>query len=76
MKIKIKKTEGSEESMELLAKSVIQVAEGFESMKKSPLKPRALKILLHDMIGSQKITKRQIELVLEALPRLKSWYVK
>ena len=74
--ISIKKTEGAEESVELLAKSVIQVAEGFERMKDSPLTQRGLIVLLHDGIGTSKITKTQIKLVLEALPRLKGWYVR
>lgn len=74
--IKIKKTEEAEESVELLAKSVVQVAEGFERIKKSSLNDRALVALLREGIGVSKITKGQIELVLEALPRLKSWYVK
>lgn len=74
--VKIKKTEGAEESVELLARSIVQVAEGFEIVKKSPLSQRALIVLLHDGIGQGNITKGQIKLVLEALPRLKGWYVK
>ena len=76
MNIKIKKTEEAEESVELLAKSVVQVAEGFERMKNSPLTQRGLIVLLQDGIGTTKISKGQIRLVLEALPRLKGWYVK
>jgi hypothetical protein len=45
-------------------------------MLKSPLKNRALEVLLIDCIGVGKITRTQVRLVLEALPRLKSWYVK
>ena len=74
--IKIKKNEENPESAELLAQSVIQVAEGFEKVLKSPLTQRGLIVLLHDGIGQAKITKSQIKLVLEALPRLKGWYVK
>lgn len=37
MKIKIKKTEGAEESVELLAKSIVKVSEGFQKVLKSPL---------------------------------------
>lgn len=74
--IKIVKNEESPESVELLAQSVIQVAEGFEKLKNSPLTQRALIVLLHDGIGAAKITKSQIQLVLEALPRLKAWYIK
>jgi hypothetical protein len=76
MSIKIKKNEENPESKELLAESVIKVAEGFEKMLKSPLKNRALEVLLIDCIGVGKITRTQVRLVLEALPRLKSWYVK
>jgi len=74
--IKIKKNEENPESVELLAQSVIQVAEGFEKMLKTPLTLRAIIVLLHDGIGASKITKSQIKLVLDALPRLKGWYVK
>lgn len=74
--IKIKKNKENPESVELLAKSVIQVAEGFEKILKTSLTQRGIIVLLHDGIGQQKITKSQIKLVLEALPRLKAWYIK
>ena len=74
--IKITKTEGAEESVELLAKSIVQVAEGFKRIEESTLRERALIVLLHDYIGTSKITKAQIKLVLTSLPRLKGWYVK
>lgn len=74
--ITIKKDEVNPESVELLAKSVVLVAEGFQKVLNSPLKERALIVLLHDGIGAQHITKAQIKLVLEALPRLKGWYIK
>jgi hypothetical protein len=74
--VKITKTEGAEESVELLAASIVQVAEGFEKVKNSSLTRRALVVLLHDAIGTAKISKAQINLVLDSLPRLKAWYVK
>ena len=74
--IKIRKNEENPESAELLAQSVIQVAEGFEKVLKTPLTQRGLIVLLHDGIGQAKITKSQIQLVLEALPRLKGWYIR
>jgi hypothetical protein len=74
--IRIKKNEENPESVELLAASVIQVAEGFEKVLRSPLSDRAIIVLLQDGIGATKITKQQIKLVLEALPRLKAWYIK
>ena len=74
--IKIKKTEGNEETVELLASSIIQVAEGFKRILSSSLTQRAFIVLLHDALGQTKINKAQIKLVLEALPRLKAWYIK
>ena len=74
--IRIKKDELNPESVELLAKSVIQVAEGFQKVLDSSLSQRALIVLLQHGIGQGKITKAQIRLVLEALPRLKAWYIK
>jgi len=74
--ISIKKSEDTPESVELLAQSVVQVAEGMQKVLNSPLSQRALIVLLQDGIGATKITKSQIKLVIEALPRLKAWYVK
>lgn len=74
--IRIKKDEIAPESAELLAKSVIMVAEGYKQVLESPLKQRGLIVLLHDIIGTSNITKSQIKLVLEALPRLRAWYIK
>lgn len=74
--VKIIKDEQKPESAELLAKSILQVAEGFEKVLKSGLTERALIVLLHDGIGQANISKGQIKLVLQALPRLKGWYLK
>lgn len=74
--IKIKKTEGNEESTELLAASIVKVADGFERLLKSDLNERAYTVLLHDMIGAANISKGQIRLVLKNLPRLRAWYIK
>jgi len=74
--IKIVKDEQNPESTELLAKSIIQVSDGFQKVLSSPLKQRAIEVLLQDVIGQGKISKKQIRLVLENLPRLKGWYIK
>jgi len=74
--IKIKKDEDNPEPLELLAKSIIQVSDGFEKISRSGLTDRALIVLLQDIIGSTKINKQQIGLVLDNLPRLKAWYIK
>lgn len=74
--IKIIKDELNPESTELLAKSIIQVAEASEKLLNSGLTKRAIEVLLQDGIGASKISKGQIRLVLENLPRLKAWYIK
>ncbi len=74
--IKIKKSEDSPEPVELLAKSIIEVANGFEKLQNSSLNQRAIVVLLQDGIGGAKISKQQIKLVLDNLPRLKAWYTK
>lgn len=74
--IHIKKSEENPESVELLAQSIIQVAEGFQKVLNSQLSEKALVVLLQEGIGQAKITKVQIRLVLESLPRLKAWYIK
>jgi len=74
--IKIVKDELNPESAELLAKSIIQVADASQKMLNSGLSLRALVVLLQDGIGQGKISKTQIQLVLNNLPRLKGWYCK
>lgn len=74
--IKVVKDEINPEPVELLAKSIVQVADGFQKLLDSSLNQRALIVLLHDGIGQGHITKAQIKLVLDNLPRLKAWYVK
>lgn len=74
--IKIKKTEENPESTELLAQSIIRVADGFAKLLSSSLTERAYLVLLQDMCGSTNISKTQIQLVLKNLPRLKAWYVR
>lgn len=74
--ITVVKDAANPEPLELMAKSVIQVAEGFEQLNRSSLNRRAIVVLLHDGIGQGKITKTQINLVLDNLPRLKAWYIR
>lgn len=75
--VKIKKTEGNEESAEILAAAVIKIAEGFEQLLNTPLKEKAIVALIAHMPGmSGQVSKGQIELILSNLKRLKAWYVK
>jgi hypothetical protein len=76
MNVKIRKSEETPESAELLALSIVQVSEGFQNVLATPLTDRALIVLLQDASGASNISKSQIKLVLAALPRLKAWYIK
>ncbi len=74
--IKIKKNEEAPESTELLASSIVEIANFAERIKNGRLSSRAIVVLLHDGIGATKISKGQIKLVLDNLPRLKAWYIR
>lgn len=74
--IKIKKNEENPESVEILAESIINISNGFNKLLSSGLSERAYLVLLQDYIGNTRISKAQIKLVLDALPRLRGWYVK
>ena len=74
--IKITKSEINPESTELLAQSIVQVANAATKLLNAGLTKRAIVVLLQDGIGTAKINKSQIQLVLDNLPRLKAWYVK
>ena len=64
------------ETIELMAASVVQIAEASEKILNSGLTKKALIILLQAQIGPGYINKSQIELVLDNLPKLKALYVK
>lgn len=70
-KIKIVKNEEHPEPTEILAEAVIRIGENFEKLQKSGLNKRAIIVLVHDYT---KISKRDIETVLDCLPKLKGWY--
>ncbi len=74
--VKVKLDEENPESIELIAKSIIQVSEAFEKINSSPLKRRAIVLLLQDAIGVGRIGKSEIELILDHAPKLKNYYLK
>jgi predicted amino acid-binding ACT domain protein len=71
--IKVKKDDIAPESTELLAKSIVEVADASQKLLDGGLTMRALIVLIQDMTN---VSKTQIKLVLESLPRLKGWYCK
>lgn len=75
--IKVIKNDENPETPEILAASIIQIADGFEKlMATKSLTDRAIVALLKEMPGMQMVGKTEIRLVLENLKRLKGYYVR
>ena len=74
--VHITKSVDKPESTEIMAASIVAISNGFTKLLNSGLNRRAIIVLVQDMVGATKITKKDIELVLDAIPRLKAWYVK
>ena len=75
--IKVIKNEENPESPEILASSLIKIADAFEKLlNNGALNEVAIIALLKDMPGMQSIGKTEIRLVLQNLKRLKSYYVR
>lgn len=75
--IKVKKNEENPETPEVMAASIITIADAFEKLMMSgKLEQRAIVALLKDMPGMQAIGKVEIRLVLDNLKKLKSYYVR
>ena len=72
--IHVEKSKEGPESVALLAKSIVEVAKASKKLTNSGLTKDAIITLLHRQIGGQNISRFQIELVLENLPRLTKWY--
>jgi hypothetical protein len=58
---------------EILAEAIVSIGKGAAQLSASGLNKRAILVLLHDRT---KLPMRDIETVLDALPRLASWYTR
>ena len=65
----VKKSEPPE-TTEILAEAVRKVSAGFDALEKNGLNRKAIVILLQ---AETKISRRDIEIILNALPRLAGW---
>jgi hypothetical protein len=75
--IKVKKNNENPETPEVLASSIIKIADAFEKlMMKKELTDGAIIALLRDMPGMQGIGKTEIRLILSNLKKLKGYYVR
>lgn len=75
--IRIKKNEETPESPEILAASLIKIADSFEKLmgQKEGLTQDGIVALLFNMRGNT-VGKVEIRVILENLKRLKSYYVR
>ena len=64
------------EDLELLASSIVQVAEGARRLKASRLKERAVVLLIRDSITGGKLALKDIQAVLDAAATLDIRYLK
>lgn len=77
MAIRVKKDEFNPETPEILAASIIKIADAFEKlMATKELTSRAIVVLVKGMPGMATIGTTEIELVLEKLKQLKGYYVR
>lgn len=75
--IKVIKNEEAPETPEVLAESIIKIATSFEALMSTNLvHQKTIVALLRDMPGTKNISRQQINLVLDNLKKLKSYYVK
>ncbi len=75
--IRVVKNEDNPETPEILAASIIKIADAFEKlMATKELTDNAIVALLKDMPGMQNVGKTEIRLVLDNLRKLKGYYVR
>ncbi len=74
--IKVVKNADNPETPEVLASSIIKIAGALEKLMTQELRQDALVALLRDMPGMQGIGKGEVNLVLNNLKKLKSYYVR
>jgi hypothetical protein len=71
--ITIKRNEDQPESMELVAKAVLDIDAGFKRMMNSGVSRDLIVLLLHDMT---KVGKPHIRAILSAAPKIADTYIK
>lgn len=72
-RVLVKQPENENIPMEVLANSIVKIAEASEALRKSRLKERTLLLLIQDYT---KLSQRDIKAVLDALPLLEVAYLK
>lgn len=71
--VTVKRNEENPEPMEIIAKSIIDIAAAFKKLENSRLQSRAILLLLKDATG---ISMGEIDKVLKAAANLEKTYIK
>lgn len=69
--VKVKKSEPAPESKEILAEAIVRIGEAFDTLQRNGLNKRAIMVLIQ---AETRLPMRDIQTVLDALPRLRGWY--
>lgn len=59
------------ETTEILAEAIVRIGDSVRKLNESGLNRKAIVLLLHDY---SKVGKKDIETILDAMPRLRGWY--
>ncbi len=73
-RVKVVNPEEDKQSVEILAQSIVKISDGFAQLMPSGLTRKALIVLISDAT-SNTVGRIEIGHVLDALPRLKGYYV-
>jgi hypothetical protein len=71
--ITVKVNEENPEPLEVIAQSIVDISDAFKKINESRLSRKAVVLLLQDLT---RLSQRDINLVLDAAPKLKQFYVK
>ena len=74
--IRVIKNEENPETPEVLASSIVRISLALERLMSTELKQDALVALLRDMPGMMGIGKGEVNLILNNLKKLRSYYIK
>lgn len=75
--IKVIKNEDRPETPEILAAALIQISDAMKKLaSKGNLENKAIAVLIKSMEGCSHLAKEDIILILENIPRLKSYYIR
>lgn len=71
-RVKVKKSDPpNTETKEILAEAIVRLGAAVTKLNKSGLNKRAIVCLLHD---ATKLPKKEITLIIDAIPQLERWY--